>query len=276
MDMKLELVIIPVSDVDRAKDFYTQILGFKLEVDGGANEGARNVQVTPPGSECSVGFGSGLALSSGPLVTASPGSQRGLHLAVTDIVAVREQLISRGVDVGGIEHVVDGRWTPGVDPGRNDYMSFAEFSDPDDNLWLLQEIHHHDPANPDDFDAFLARWLEAERTGDSETTDRLLTDDFVGIGPVGFQLSKSSWVDRLSVGDLKYETLSLEEVATRFYGPVAVTNARWEAKGTSRGQPIPESVRVTLTSVNETGWKMAGIHYSFIAGTPGAPTLGPV
>lgn len=140
MDFKLELVMLPVSDVDRAKDFYTQVLGFKLEVDGAAGGGGRIVQVTPPGSSCSVGFGSNLKLSSGEVVTAPPGSQRGLHLAVTDVVAAREELIGRGVAVGEIEHVVDGQWKPGVDPQRSSYMSFAEFSDPDGNLWLLQEI----------------------------------------------------------------------------------------------------------------------------------------
>lgn len=273
MDMRLELVVIPVSDVDRARDFYTKKLGFELEVDGGANEGARNVQVTPPGSACSIGFGSGQALSSGALVTASPGSQRGLHLAVEDIVAAREELLDKGVEVGEIEHMVDGRWRPGVDPGRSDYMSFAQFSDPDGNLWLLQEIHHHDLTESHDFDAFLARWLEAERIGDATTIGRLLTDDFVGTGPVGFQLPKASWLDRHTNGDLHYETLNLEEVTTRIHGPVAVTNARWEATGISHGQPIPESCRVTFTSVNEEGWKMAAIHYSPIAETNGASPL---
>jgi catechol 2,3-dioxygenase-like lactoylglutathione lyase family enzyme len=140
VDLTLELVIIPVSDVDRAKDFYTQTLGFKLEVDGQANRGGRIVQVTPPGSACSIGFGTGLALDSGPLVTAAPGSQRGLHLAVSDLVAARDELIARGVQVGGILHVSDGEWQAGPDPERSSYMSFAEFSDPDGNLWLLQEV----------------------------------------------------------------------------------------------------------------------------------------
>jgi hypothetical protein len=98
------------------------------------------VQVTPPGSACSVGFGSNLRLAGGSVVTAPPGSQQGLHLAVTDIVAARDELIGRGVEVGEIVHMEDGRWKPGVDPGRSSYMSFAEFSDPDGNLWLLQEI----------------------------------------------------------------------------------------------------------------------------------------
>lgn len=140
MDFKLELVVIPVSDVDRAKRFYTQTLGFKLEVDGQATKGGRIVQVTPPGSACSIGFGSGLALQTGPLVTAAPGSQRGLHLAVSDLAVAREELIARGVDVGEILHVIDGEWQAGLDPNRSSYMSFAQFSDPDGNLWLLQEI----------------------------------------------------------------------------------------------------------------------------------------
>lgn len=140
VDLKLELVMIPVSDVDRAKDFYTQAVGFKLEVDGQANKGGRIVQVTPPGSACSIGFGSGLTLDTGPLVTAPPGSHRGLHLAVDDLAAARDELIARGVDVGEIRHVSDGEWRAGLDPNRSSYMSFAELSDPDGNLWLLQEI----------------------------------------------------------------------------------------------------------------------------------------
>jgi catechol 2,3-dioxygenase-like lactoylglutathione lyase family enzyme len=141
MDFKLELVMLPVADVDRAKDFYTRTLGFDLVVDGRANEGGRIVQVNPPGSACSVGFGSGLSLGNGEVaITASPGSQRGLHLTVTDIVAAREELLRRGADVDEIVHMVDGRWRQGVDPDRNSYMSFAQFSDPDGNLWLLQEV----------------------------------------------------------------------------------------------------------------------------------------
>jgi len=140
VDLKLELVMIPVADVDRAKDFYTQAAGFELEVDGQANKGGRIVQVTPPGSACSIGFGSGLALATEPLVTAPPGAQRGMHLAVDDLAAARDELIARGVDVGEIHHVSDGEWRAGPDPNRSSYMSFAEFSDPDGNLWLLQEI----------------------------------------------------------------------------------------------------------------------------------------
>jgi catechol 2,3-dioxygenase-like lactoylglutathione lyase family enzyme len=140
MDYKLELVIIPVSDVDRAKAFYTETAGFRLEVDGSAGEGARIVQVTPPGSACSIGFGSGLAIGTDRLVTAPPGTQRGLHLVVEDIVAARDELAAKGVPVGEIHHMEDGVWQPGPHPRRSDYMSFAEFADPDGNLWLLQEV----------------------------------------------------------------------------------------------------------------------------------------
>jgi hypothetical protein len=81
-----------------------------------------------------------------PLVTATPGSQRGLHLVVEDIAAARTELISRGVLVGEIRHMQDGQWRPGLDPRRSSYMSFAEFSDPDGNLWLLQEVRHDQEA----------------------------------------------------------------------------------------------------------------------------------
>lgn len=144
MDFKLELVLIPVSDVDQAKQFYTEVAGFTLVVDGRATEGARIVQVTPPGSSCSIGFGSGLSDETGPLMVAEPGSQRGLHLVVDDIVSAREELTARGVQVGEIRHVDDGHWKPGPDPHRSNYMSFAEFSDPDGNTWLLQEVRRDD------------------------------------------------------------------------------------------------------------------------------------
>jgi len=134
MDFKLELVLIPVSDVDRAKAFYTDQAGFDLLVDTPVGEEMRVVQLTPPGSSCSIGFGVGLG------VVAPAGSTRGLHLVVKDIVAARAELTGRGVEVAEIRHIVDGEWTPGPHPERTDYNSFAEFSDPDGNLWLLQEV----------------------------------------------------------------------------------------------------------------------------------------
>jgi catechol 2,3-dioxygenase-like lactoylglutathione lyase family enzyme len=139
VDYKLELLMIPVSDMDRAKDFYVQKAGFKLEVDGMVGEG-RIVQVTPPGSACSVGFSSWTGEGDHPLGLAAPGLQQGLHLVVTDIGAARDELVSRGVDVSEIRHY-DGRdWHPGRNPNRSSYMSFASFSDPDGNVWLLQEV----------------------------------------------------------------------------------------------------------------------------------------
>jgi catechol 2,3-dioxygenase-like lactoylglutathione lyase family enzyme len=134
MDYRLELVLIPVSDVDRAKTFYVDQAGFDLLVDTPTGlPGQRVVQVTPPGSSCSIGFGTGLT-------GAEPGSQQGLHLVVPDILAARSELSARGVAVGEVRHIADGTWTPGPDPERANYMSFAEFTDPDGNLWLLQEV----------------------------------------------------------------------------------------------------------------------------------------
>lgn len=124
------------------------------------------------------------------------------------------------------------------------------------------------------FDEFLDMWLRAERNGDSETTSWLLTEDFVGVGPLGFRLPKAAWVGRFA-GGLRYERLELEEVVTRFHGDCSITTARWNATGTSQGRPIPEAARVTLVGVDEDGWKAAAIHLSFIAGTSGEPTIGP-
>jgi catechol 2,3-dioxygenase-like lactoylglutathione lyase family enzyme len=134
VDVKLELVLIPVTDVDAAKAFYTEKLGFGLLVDTPVGESMRVVQVTPPGSSCSIGFGVGL------LDDVKPGIYRGMHLVVTDIAAVRDELTARGVHVGDVRHLADGAWHPGPHPERGDYMSFAEFSDPDGNGWVLQEV----------------------------------------------------------------------------------------------------------------------------------------
>jgi len=134
MDLKLELVLIPVSDADRAKTFYLEQAGFDLLVDVPTGlPGQRVAQVTPPGSACSIGFGTGIT-------AAEPGSQQGLHLVVPDIIAARAELAARGVKVSEVRHIANGAWTPGLDPNRANYMSFAEFSDPDGNLWLLQEV----------------------------------------------------------------------------------------------------------------------------------------
>jgi catechol 2,3-dioxygenase-like lactoylglutathione lyase family enzyme len=133
VDFKLELVLVPVSDVERAKAFYTEKAGFNLDVDTQPSEGLRIVQMTPPGSPCSITIGTGLEL-------AEPGSVRGMHLVVSDIEAARNELVERGVDVGGITHFgADGR-KPGPHPERSDFGSYADFSDPDGNTWVLQEV----------------------------------------------------------------------------------------------------------------------------------------
>jgi catechol 2,3-dioxygenase-like lactoylglutathione lyase family enzyme len=132
VDFKLELVPIPVSDVDRAKAFYTEQAGFSLDVDHRAGEEFRVVQMTPPGSACSITIGIGIT-------DAAPGSYRGTHLVVTDIEAARAELVERGIDVSEIRHMGSSGWEPGPDPERRDYGSFADFKDPDGNSWVLQE-----------------------------------------------------------------------------------------------------------------------------------------
>jgi catechol 2,3-dioxygenase-like lactoylglutathione lyase family enzyme len=144
VDMKLEVVIIPVSDVDRAKEFYT-MLGWRLDGDFTAGNDWRGVQFTPPGSGCSVIFGKNVT-------TAAPGSGQGLYLAVSDIEAARKDLLRRGVEVSEVFHgsnVHTGTDEPylfgrlrsnGPDPAHTSYYSFASFRDPDGNGWLLQEV----------------------------------------------------------------------------------------------------------------------------------------
>jgi catechol 2,3-dioxygenase-like lactoylglutathione lyase family enzyme len=132
MRCALELVLIPVSDVDRAKEFYVERCGFDLDVDHRPNEEFRVVQITPPGSACSLTIGTGIT-------DAEPGSYRGTHLVVNDIEAARAELVGRGVEVSEIRHMGPGGWEPGVDPERRDYNSFADFGDPDGNTWVLQE-----------------------------------------------------------------------------------------------------------------------------------------
>ena len=134
MDSKLELVLIPVSDVDRAKAFYVEKAGFHLEVDTPVGDRMRVVQVTPPGSACSVGFGVGIN-------SAPPGSAQGLHLVVPDIVTARAEYLARGVPVSEVRHLESGEWAPGPDPQRSNYGSFADFADPDGNIWVLQEVN---------------------------------------------------------------------------------------------------------------------------------------
>jgi catechol 2,3-dioxygenase-like lactoylglutathione lyase family enzyme len=119
MDWKLELIAIPVSDVDRAKAFYTEKIGFHADHDHAVSDQIRFVQLTPPGSACSIAFGKGLT-------TAAPGSVQGLQLVVADVAAARAELISRGLDIGEVQEFPWGK--------------FIFFSDPDGNRWAVQEI----------------------------------------------------------------------------------------------------------------------------------------
>jgi catechol 2,3-dioxygenase-like lactoylglutathione lyase family enzyme len=139
MDWKLEVVVVPVSDVDRAKEFYTEKLGFHLDVDHRAGENFRVVQLTPPGSACSITIGTGLG-------DAPPGSVRGLQLVVSDIEAAHAQLVARGVEVSEISHFDQGGRQPGLDPERREYGSFVFFTDPDGNSWAVQEGRRPDPV----------------------------------------------------------------------------------------------------------------------------------
>ena len=137
MDMKLELIVLPVTDVDRAKKFY-EAAGFRLDGDHRAGDSFRVVQLTPPQSACSIAIGTGISQS-------TPGSVQGLHLVVTDIEQARAELVDRGVDVSEPFHFGAEGQTPGLHPSRESYGSFATFSDPDGNGWLLQEVKERNP-----------------------------------------------------------------------------------------------------------------------------------
>jgi catechol 2,3-dioxygenase-like lactoylglutathione lyase family enzyme len=137
VDMKIEVVALPVSDIDRAKAFYEN-LGWRLDADF-VLAGMRVVQFTPPHSECSIAFGEGIT-------TAEPGSVERLETVVSDIEAARDFLISRGVEVSDFFHRGESGIEPGLDPNRTSYNSFATFSDPDGNSFLLQEISERLPG----------------------------------------------------------------------------------------------------------------------------------
>ena len=142
-DMKLEVVVIPVSDVDRAKRFYGG-LGWRLDGDFVKGDAFRGVQFTPPGSACSIHFGKGVT-------QAEPGSAQGLFLVVSDIQAARAELLRRGVDVSdAFHHQAPGEsFQGGLHPERRSYASYATFKDPDGNTWLLQEITTRLPGRVD-------------------------------------------------------------------------------------------------------------------------------
>jgi catechol 2,3-dioxygenase-like lactoylglutathione lyase family enzyme len=133
VDYTLELVIVPVADVDRAKAFYTEQCGFTLDVDHRAGEEFRVVQMTPPGSSCSITV---LA----PPGESPPGSLQGMHLIVADIEVARAELTARGVDASDFYHFGEQGQTDGLHPGRGDYETFFSFRDPDGNGWIVQEV----------------------------------------------------------------------------------------------------------------------------------------
>ena len=133
MDYTLELVVVPVSDVDRAKAFYLDQLGFDLLVDSQMGPDFRVVQLVPPGSAAAIAIGTGI----GPM---SPGSLHGLHLIVSDIEQARDELVGRGTEVGDIFHFGEAGQTPGIDPERRPYATFMPIQDPDGNTWLVQEV----------------------------------------------------------------------------------------------------------------------------------------
>src|SRR5580658_5279526 len=151
MDVKLEVIVIPVADVDRSKQFYTK-LGWRLDADFRFDNGFRIVQFTPPGSGCSVQFGA-------KITSAAPGSGQGLYLIVSDIGAAHDEIVSRAVAISDVFHA----GTPGAQfqpggksgrasgpaPGHATYSSFATFSDPDGNVWLLQEVTNRLPGRVD-------------------------------------------------------------------------------------------------------------------------------
>jgi catechol 2,3-dioxygenase-like lactoylglutathione lyase family enzyme len=142
MDMKLEVVVVPVSDVDRARDFYTQKLGFDLDVDHQVSDEFRVVQLTPTGSACSVTIGVGLTDS-------PPGTAKGMHLVVDDAVAAHAELAGRGVDMIEVHHFDgEGKRQPGPDPERRKFGTFSGFSDPDGNTFVLQEVPPGAPEAP--------------------------------------------------------------------------------------------------------------------------------
>lgn len=146
MDLKLEVVVVPVSDVDRAKEFYTK-LGFREDIDFVHSAEYRVVQFTPPGSEASIIIGTGLT-------TATPGSYQGLQLVVTDILAAREALVAKGIDVSEVFHDETGIFhhagtagrVAGPSPDRGSYGSFLSFEDPDGNGWIVQEVTQKAPG----------------------------------------------------------------------------------------------------------------------------------
>jgi catechol 2,3-dioxygenase-like lactoylglutathione lyase family enzyme len=131
VDWRLELIVVPTADVDRSKAFYSEQMGFAVDVDHRAGEDFRVVQLTPPGSDCSIALMKNVERA---------GKLEGLQVVVADIEAARAELIGRGVEVSDLFHFVDGQERPGPDPQRANYATFFSLQDPDGNGWLIQEV----------------------------------------------------------------------------------------------------------------------------------------
>jgi catechol 2,3-dioxygenase-like lactoylglutathione lyase family enzyme len=145
-NVSIEVIVLPVTDVERALRFYVDQVGFLLDVDYSPSDAFRVVQLTPPGSHCSIQIGKGLT-------DAPAGSLRNVHLVVTNLEATRASLLEREVKVSAIRHKTpigawDGTFASGLDPARGDYASFANFSDPDGNSWVLQERGYRNVCDP--------------------------------------------------------------------------------------------------------------------------------
>src|SRR6202030_476916 len=185
MDLKLEVLVIPVSDVDRAKTFYEK-LGFRLDIDYAANENFRVIQFTPPHSDASIIFGKGIT-------SAKSGSPDSLVLAVNDVGAARDDLIARGINVSDVFHYAGGPFNNSVDnprvggrdPEGRSYYSFASFEDPDGNGWLMQEIKTRLPG----------REWKASQSMDVPTLAELLHETEEHHGPYEKTHAKHHWWD---------------------------------------------------------------------------------
>ena len=197
-DMKLEVVTVPVSDVDRAKRFY-QSLGWRLDADIAVGDAFRVVQLTPPHSPCSVSFGKGLT-------TAEPGSAQRLLLVVYDIDTARAELLSRGAEVSEVFHLAGGR-VPGPDPQRRSYQTYASFNDPDGNAWLLQEIRTRLPGR---------EWENL--TGDVASRARLLRETAEHHDPYEKSHAPHNWWDWYSAYMVAREQGSTPDEASQAAG----------------------------------------------------------
>jgi len=191
MDWKLELIVVPVSDVDRANDFYIEKAGFELLVDHRAGADFRVVQLTPPGSACSIAvMGS----------AERAGSVQGLHLVVDDVDAARAELAERGVEVSEAFHFEGGRQAPGPDPERHDYNSFLSFSDPDGNGWMVQEVRRGTAAPnrtpPGNRLKLVRDAYGAYESGDRSVIEKLLAEDFVFYSPPDPGIDRTTYFER--------------------------------------------------------------------------------